>query len=66
MRAGRSARPWPRDQADLPAARAEAAQAELVSSNNAWGAKFPTVVAALGRDWERVIPFFAFPRRFAT
>jgi len=26
-----------------------------------WGQKFPTVIAAWRRAWERVIPFFAFP-----
>ena len=26
-----------------------------------WGRKFPTVVSAWRRVWERVIPFFAFP-----
>lgn len=26
-----------------------------------WGVKFPTVVAAWRRAWDRVIPFFAFP-----
>ncbi|MBK8667752.1 MAG: transposase [Burkholderiales bacterium] len=26
-----------------------------------WGARFPTVVAAWRRAWDRVIPFFAFP-----
>ena len=26
-----------------------------------WGQKFPTVVAAWRRSWDRVIPFFAFP-----
>ena len=27
----------------------------------AWGVKFPSVVAAWRRAWDRVIPFFAFP-----
>ena len=41
---------------------AEAAQAELDAfEQGAWGRKFPTVVAAWRRAWERVIPFFAFP-----
>jgi transposase-like protein len=26
-----------------------------------WGQRFPTVVAAWRRAWDRVIPFFAFP-----
>ena len=41
---------------------AEAAAAELDAfERGAWGAKFPTVVAAWRRAWDRVIPFFAFP-----
>jgi transposase-like protein len=40
---------------------AEAAAAELDAfESGAWGAKFPTVVAAWRRAWDRVIPFFAF------
>ena len=41
---------------------AEAAQAELEAfEGSAWGIKFPTVVAAWRRAWDKVIPFFAFP-----
>ena len=41
---------------------AEAAAAELDDFEaSAWGQKFPTVVAAWRRAWDRVIPFFAFP-----
>jgi putative transposase len=41
---------------------AEAAQAELDAFEaGPWGTKFPTVVAAWRRAWDRVIPFFAFP-----
>ena len=41
---------------------AEAAQAELDAfERGPWGQKFPTVVAAWRRAWDRVIPFFAFP-----
>ena len=41
---------------------AEAAQAELDAfEQGAWGRKFPTVVAAWRRVWDRVIPFFTFP-----
>jgi putative transposase len=41
---------------------AEAAAAELDAFEaGAWGTKFPTVVAAWRRAWDRVIPFFAFP-----
>jgi len=41
---------------------AEAAEAELAAfERGAWGQKFPTVVAAWRRAWDKVIPFFAFP-----
>ena len=41
---------------------AEAAQSELDAfEEGAWGRKFPTVVAAWRRAWDKVIPFFAFP-----
>jgi transposase-like protein len=44
------------------AASAEAAEAELDAfEQGGWGQKFPTVVAAWRRAWDRVIPFFAFP-----
>jgi transposase-like protein len=44
------------------AASAEAAQAELDAfETGPWGAKFPTVAAAWRRNWDKVIPFFAFP-----
>jgi transposase-like protein len=40
---------------------AEAAAAELDALEaGPWGQKFPTVVAAWRRAWDRVIPFFAF------
>ena len=41
---------------------AEAAQAELDAlADGPWGSKFPTVVVAWRRAWDKVIPFFAFP-----
>jgi putative transposase len=41
---------------------AELAAAELDAFEaGPWGKKFPTVVAAWRRAWDRVIPFFAFP-----
>jgi putative transposase len=44
------------------AVSAEAAAAELDAFEaGAWGQKFPTVVNAWRRAWDRVIPFFAFP-----
>lgn len=44
------------------AASAEAAAAAMDEfEGGSWGQKFPTVVAAWRRAWDRVIPFFAFP-----
>jgi transposase-like protein len=44
------------------AASAEAAEAALDAfERGPWGQRFPTVVAAWRRAWDRVIPFFAFP-----
>ena len=44
------------------AVSAEAAQAELDAfAAGSWGQKFPTVVSAWRRAWDKVIPFFAFP-----
>jgi transposase-like protein len=44
------------------AVTAEAAEAALDAFEaGSWGQKFPTVVAAWRRAWDRVIPFFAFP-----
>ena len=44
------------------AASAEAAAAELDAFEaGEWGQKFPTVVKAWRRAWDRVIPFFTFP-----
>jgi putative transposase len=44
------------------AASAEAALAALDAFEaGEWGRKFPTVVAAWRRAWDRVIPFFVFP-----
>jgi transposase-like protein len=44
------------------AVSAEAALAELDAfEQGQWGKKFPTVVAAWRRAWDRVIPFFSFP-----
>ena len=41
---------------------AQAAETELDAfERGVWGKKFPTVVAAWRRAWDRVIPFFAFP-----
>jgi putative transposase len=44
------------------AVSAEAAEAELDAfAAGPWGQKFPTVVSAWRRAWDKVIPFFAFP-----
>ncbi len=44
------------------AASADAAETELLAfEQGPFGQKFPTVVAAWRRAWDRVIPFFAFP-----
>jgi putative transposase len=44
------------------ATSAESAEAELDAfEQGSWGQKFPTVVAAWRRAWDRAIPFFAFP-----
>ena len=44
------------------APNAEAAQAQLDAfEQGPWGGRFPTVVAAWRRVWDKVIPFFAFP-----
>jgi len=44
------------------AASAEVAQSELEAFEaGPWGTKFPTVAAAWRRNWDKVIPFFAFP-----
>jgi transposase-like protein len=41
---------------------AEAAEAALTAFEaGPWGMRFPTIVAAWRRAWDRVIPFFAFP-----
>jgi len=43
-----------------PSAEAAAAALDAFEAGQ-WGQKFPTIVAAWRRAWERVIPFFAFP-----
>ena len=44
------------------AVSAEAAEGELNAFEaGPWGQKFPTVVGAWRRAWDKVIPFFAFP-----
>jgi len=44
------------------AANADAAAAALDAfAAGPWGQRFPTVVAMWRRQWEQVIPFFAYP-----
>ena len=44
------------------AAHAEAAAAELeVFDQGSWGRKYPAIAQSWRRNWEAVIPFFAFP-----
>jgi putative transposase len=43
------------------AATAEEAERELADFAERWNGKYPTIVALWQRNWERVIPFFAFP-----
>ena len=45
-----------------PVSTAEAAAAALDAfAQSEWGRKFPTVAAMWQRQWEQVIPFFAYP-----
>jgi putative transposase len=49
------------------AAHAEAAQAALDAFEaSPWGTKFPTVAAMWRRQWQQVIPFFAYPPEVRT
>lgn len=43
------------------AATAAEAERELADFADHWNGKYPTIVALWQRNWERVIPFFAFP-----
>jgi len=43
------------------ATTAEAAEQALTAFEAKWGARFPSIVASWRRNWERVIPFFAYP-----
>jgi len=43
-----------------PSAEAAAGELDALEAGQ-WGRRFPTVVAAWRRAWDRVIPFFAFP-----
>jgi putative transposase len=43
------------------AATAEEGERELADFAGRWNGKYPTIAALWQRNWERVIPFFAFP-----
>jgi putative transposase len=43
------------------ATTAEAAEQALGAFEAKWGARFPSIVDSWRRNWERVIPFFAYP-----
>jgi putative transposase len=43
------------------AATAEQAAQELETFSQKWGQRYPTIAPLWTRNWERVIPFFAFP-----
>jgi putative transposase len=43
------------------AATEEEARREMASFAERWNQKYPTIAALWQRNWERVIPFFAFP-----
>jgi putative transposase len=43
------------------AATVEEAEARLAEFDTKWGADFPSIVQSWRRNWERVIPFFAYP-----
>lgn len=40
---------------------AEAAEQALTAFETKWGTRFPSIVASWRRNWERIIPFFAYP-----
>lgn len=40
---------------------AEKAEQELRAFSEKWDGRYPTIAPLWGRNWERVIPFFAFP-----
>jgi putative transposase len=43
------------------AATAEQAEQQLTTFAEQWDGRYPTIAALWKRNWERVIPFFAFP-----
>ncbi|VAX08503.1 Mobile element protein [hydrothermal vent metagenome] len=43
------------------AATADAAALQLDEFEDKWGARFPSIVPIWRRNWEQVIPFFAYP-----
>ena len=49
----------------LPAADAEAGRKALEAFEGSWGRKYPAIAQIWRRQWEQVIPFFAFARTSA-
>ena len=45
------------------AATVEQAEQELAGFTEKWGARYPSIPLLWSRNWERVIPFFAFPEQ---
>src|SRR5260221_6552448 len=43
------------------AGTAQQAEQELRAFSEKWGSRYPTIAPLWSRNWERVIPFFAFP-----
>jgi len=43
------------------AARREEAELELEGFAEKWDGKFPTIAQVWRRNWERIVPFFAYP-----
>ena len=59
---GRIARAWRRPSDGLSRGRCKAGQAALDDfAQGPWGAKYPAIAQSWRRNWELVIPFFAFP-----
>lgn len=41
---------------------ADAAEEKLAAFNEKWGGQYPSIAQSWRRNWEQVIPFFAFPK----
>jgi transposase-like protein len=59
---GRNARQWRADLKAIYTAPTDAAAlAHLDVFDEKWGDKFPSIAQSWRRNWEQVIPFFAYP-----